>query len=121
MGPRPEHVEEFKRESGQNFHIYEFGNFIRIAAEHHPEIKQDLDAVEKSLRLDNDAKEMRLKNEADRQRMKQLLSLEDKRDDLIALLSGAPDTMHNNATSMDRLGTRERLKEIEEHTMQLDE
>ena len=49
IGPRPELVEEFKRECEQEFHIYEFGNFFRVAADHHPEIRKDLDAVRAEL------------------------------------------------------------------------
>ncbi|MEC7792595.1 MAG: PIN-like domain-containing protein [Pseudomonadota bacterium] len=113
LGPRPELVEEFKRESDQDFHIYEFGNFIRIAAEHHPEIQKDLDAVEQSLRQDSEAKERLSKSESERNRVEQLAGLEDERDELIALLSGAPDRSAPRSPISDRASVRLRLKEID--------
>jgi len=119
LGPRPELVEEFKRESEQDFHIYEFGNFIRIAAGHHPEIRKDLDAVEQSLRQDSEAKERRSKSETERTRAEQIITLEDERDDLIALLSGAPDHRTSRFPLSDRGSIRRRLKEIDEQLEQL--
>lgn len=114
IGPRPELVEEFKLESKQDFHIYEFGNFIRVAANYHPEIQKDLDAVEHSLRQDSEAKERQSKSKADRNHLDKLTALEDERDDLIALLSGAPDQWAARGTTMDRSSIRLRLKEIGE-------
>ncbi len=120
-GPRPELVEEFKRESDQDFHIYEFGNFIRIAANHHPEIQKDLDAVEQSLRQDSEAKERQSKSEFERTRAAQMVTLEDERDDLIELLSGAPDHRASRAPTSDRASIRQRIKEIDEQLGRLNE
>ncbi|WP_052465611.1 PIN-like domain-containing protein [Phaeobacter sp. S60] len=121
LGPRPELVEEFRREAEQEFHIYEFGNFIRVAADYHPEIKKDLDAVERSLRQDSEAKERKARSDADRERLDQLVALEDERDDLIAQLSGNPDQRRQKSTSIDRSTIRRRLNEIDELIEQMDE
>ncbi len=59
IGPRPELVEEFPRSSGQRFHMYEFRNFVRVAADRHPEFETNLATVERSLQLDSDARRSR--------------------------------------------------------------
>ena len=114
IGPRPELVEEFKRESGQDFHIYEFSNFIRVAASYHPEFERELQTVEKSIRQDNVAKELQSQGDADHEKNKKIVELEHERDDLIALLSGNYENLASEASSVDRLSIKRRIKEIDE-------
>ena len=91
LGPRPELVEEIKAESGQDFHIYEFSQFLRFAAERHPEIKKNVEQVEESLLADVEAR--RRLDEQVRGDAERLRQLEDERDQVIAALSGAPGTL----------------------------
>ena len=55
IGPRPELVEEFKRAAKQEFLIYKADHFMKVAASHYPQFKNDLNAVEKSLQQDSKA------------------------------------------------------------------
>ena len=109
LGPRPELIEEFKAESGQDFHIYEFSQFLRFAAEQYPEIKENVDQIEESLLADEEARR-RLDEQAkgDAERLRQL---EDERDQIVGVLSGAPG-MRNEAKVSDRSTLRGRLDEI---------
>lgn len=111
LGPRPELIEEFKNESGQDFHIYEFSQFLRFAAERHPEIKENVGQVEESLLADEEARR-RLDQQArgDAERLRQL---EDERDQIVGILSGAPG-IRNEVKVEDRPTLRSRLGEINE-------
>ena len=58
FGPRPELLEEFKRETGQEFHIYNVNRFIELSVDDLKISKKDGDAVKKNLRQDSKAKEL---------------------------------------------------------------
>ena len=116
LGPRPELVEEFKNESGQGFHIYEFSQFLRFAAIRYPEVKEKVEQVEESLLADEEARR-RLDDQArgDAARLRQL---EDERDQVVATLSGAPGTP-SEKQSMDQSALRSRLNELNEEVKAL--
>ncbi len=118
LGPRPELIEEFKAESGQHFHIYEFSQFLRFAAERHPEIKENLGQVEVSLLADEEAR--RRLDEQARDDAERLRKLEDERDQIVGVLSGAPGSSHE-AKVADRPTLRSRLSEINEEIAALSE
>ncbi len=113
LGPRPELVEEFKAESGQDFHIYEFSQFLRFAAERFAEMKANVGQVEESLLADEKARQRQsdaaeaIGNEI------RIRRLEDERDEIIALLSGVPGTS-TMTVATDRAGLRTRLKELDD-------
>lgn len=109
LGPRPELIEEFKAESGQDFHIYEFSQFLRFAAERYPEIKENVGQVEESLLADEEAK--RRLDEQARGNAERLRQLEDERDQIVGVLSGAPG-IPRDAKVSDRSTLRNRLSEI---------
>lgn len=111
LGPRPELIEEFQAGSDQDFHIYEFGQFLRFAAERFPEIKAGVDQVEKSLQ--DDVRARRKQNEAVEaiETQVKVRELEDERDQIVAALSGAPGTAVPVAT-VDRTALRARLGEL---------
>lgn len=108
LGPRPELIEEFKAESGQQFHIYEFTQFLRFAAERFPEIKAGVETVEQSLQNDERARK-RLSDAEDvvsaNARMREL---EEERDQIVAALSGAPG-LAKPLTSADKVTLKLRL------------
>lgn len=108
IGPRPELIEEFRAASGQDFLIYEFTNFLRIAAERHQEIKENIAEVEKSLLGDERAK--RHKRDADdaRELSFRIAELEDEREQIVQTLSGAP-SLNPDHSVVDRAALRARL------------
>ena len=73
LGPRPELIQEFKECSGQAFHIYQFTQFLRIAAVRHPEIEAGVTEIEKSVREDEQAKK-RLDGAAEASALRQRIS-----------------------------------------------
>jgi hypothetical protein len=111
LGPRPELIEEFQVGSDQDFHIYEFGQFLRFAAERFPEIKAGVDQVEKSLQ--DDVRARKKQNEAAEaiETRAKVRELEDERDQIVAALSGAPGAAMPVAT-VDRAALRARLGEL---------
>jgi PIN like domain len=111
LGPRPELIEEFQAGSDQDFHIYEFGQFLRFAGERLPEIKAGVDQVEKS--LEDDVRARKKQNEAAEaiETRARVRELEDERDQIIAALSGAPGASVPVAIS-DRSTLRARLGEL---------
>lgn len=111
-GARPELSEEFRAVSAQEFHMYEFSNFIRVAAKHHPEFKDGVEAIEKSLQHDSDARVRLSYSEAGRELKLRITVLEDERDATISRLSGTPSTETDRGHSLDRKLLRERLLEI---------
>ena len=111
LGPRPELVEEFQAESGQGFHIYEFGQFLRFAAERFPEIRAGVDQVEKSLQEDERARRKQSEVVEAIETRAKLRQLEDERDQIVAVLSGAPSASPPMA-SVDRVALRARLGEL---------
>lgn len=111
LGPRPELIEEFQAGSDQDFHIYEFAQFLRFAGERFPEIKAGVDQVEKSLQ--DDARARKKQNEAAEaiETRAKVRELEDERDQIVAALSGAPGAATPVAT-VDRAALRARLGEL---------
>ncbi|OVE86825.1 sulfotransferase family protein [Agrobacterium tumefaciens] len=111
LGPRPELIEEFQAGSDQDFHIYEFAQFLRFAGERFPEIKAGVDQVEKSLQ--DDARARKKQNEAAEaiEIRAKVRELEDERDQIVAALSGAPGAAISVATA-DRAALRARLGEL---------
>jgi hypothetical protein len=111
LGPRPELVEEFKAESGQDFHIYEFSQLLRFAADRFPEIKANVEKVEESLLADENARRRQSDAAEARDAEIQLRQLEDERDQLVAALSGTPGSSAASVTA-DRSALRARLTEL---------
>ncbi|MFG7488830.1 PIN-like domain-containing protein [Methylorubrum rhodesianum] len=111
LGPRPELIEEFRAGSDQDFHIYEFGQFLRFAAERFPEIQAGVDQVEKSL-LDDERARRRQSEVAEAiETRAKVRELEDERDRIVAALSGAPGASMPVAP-VDRGALRTRLAEL---------
>ncbi|SIO06942.1 hypothetical protein SAMN05444172_0026 [Burkholderia sp. GAS332] len=109
LGARPELIEEFKLASDQDFHVYEFGQFLRIAAERHPEIQAGVEQISKSLSDDEQARK-RARGAAEIQSLKELITrLEDERDSIVSALSGAPTIEPIKTLVKDKTALRERL------------
>lgn len=117
LGPRPELIEEFYSGSEQDFHLYEFSQFLRFAAERHPEIKANVDQVEKSLLDDKKARRRQDELLESQNVQAQVWELEDERDRIIAVLSGAPGTL--SPVREDRIVLRDRLKEVDSQLKKL--
>ena len=119
LGPRPELVEEFRVETeGQDFLIYEFANFLRVAAERHQEIRENVDEIEKSLLGDERAKR-RLRDALDANDAAIKISeLEDERERIIHTLSGSP-SLDGERVSADRNQLRTRLDVINDELSKL--
>jgi hypothetical protein len=111
LGPRPELIEEFQAGSDQDFHIYEFGQFLRFAVERFPEIKAGVDQVEQSLQDDVRARNKQNEVAAAIEARAKIHELEDERDQIVAALSGAPGAGIPVAT-VDRGALRARLGEL---------
>ena len=112
LGPRPELIQEFKECTDQTFHIYRLTQFLRIAADRHPEIKAGVTEIEKSLREDEQAK-MRLDGAAKASELRQRITeLEDERDVIISTLSGAPMRGELPQPTTDRSALRARLEAL---------
>ncbi|HTV55674.1 MAG TPA: PIN-like domain-containing protein [Terriglobia bacterium] len=111
LGPRPELLEEFKAESGQDFHIYEFSQFLRFAADRFPEIKANVQKVEASLLADEKARQKQSEIAEEAVTELKLRQLEDERDQLVAVLSGTPGSSVASGL-VDRSALRARLNEL---------
>ncbi|WP_454824480.1 PIN-like domain-containing protein [Paraburkholderia xenovorans] len=111
LGPRPELIEEFRAGSDQDFHIYEFSQFLRFAAARFPEIQAGVDQVEKSLEDDERARKRQSEAAEATETQARVREVEDERDQIIALLSGAPGPSVA-ATTVDRAALRARLSEL---------
>lgn len=112
LGARPELIEEFKEFSNQSFHIYEFGQFLRIAPQRHPEIREGVALIEESLRGDEQARRRHnfaVQAKALRIRVSEL---EHKRDTVISALAGTPMHGHHLDQSEDKSILRTRLDEL---------
>lgn len=110
MGPRPELIEEFRMEAGQDFHIYEFSQFLRFAADRFPDIKPNVAKVEESILADEEARRRQNDAAAALERDARIRDLEDERDQIVSALSGTPGGM--GAVPGDRAGMRARLEEL---------
>ena len=109
LGARPELIEEFEEVSGQSFHIYELGQFLRIAAGLNPEIKAGVAVIEKSLRGDKQAKN-RIDDAKETKALRFRISeLEQERDMVISSLSGTPMRGAIVNQSADRTALRSRF------------
>ena len=117
LGPLPELVQEFKEGSGQIFHIYQFTQFLRIAADRYPEVEAGVSEIEKSVREDEQAK-LRVAAEADaiRQRVSEL---ETEREIIISTLSGTPLRGDLPPPPVDRSALRVRLEALRSELVQL--
>ena len=115
IGPRPELVEEFQREACEDFHIYEFAHFLRIAAERHPEIpKESIAEIERSLRVDDEARRRQDGAEEAATLKARLVDLEAERDTLISSLAGVPGYDLGAAGDRpDKATLRSRLSDID--------
>ena len=112
LGARPELIEECKEVSGQYFHIYQFSQFLRIAADRHPEINEGVCEIEKSLRDDEIARG-RLHGAAEAKALRTRMSeLETERDVIISTLSGLPMRGEFPEPSTDRSAVLLRLKAL---------
>ena len=112
LGPRPELVQEFNECSGQSFHIYQFTQFLRIAADRHPEIEAGVTEIEKSVREDEQAKR-RVDGAAEASALRQRVSeLEDEQDAIISTLSGTPMRGELPQPARDRSALRSRLEAL---------
>lgn len=112
LGARPELLEEFHEATQQDFHIYEFTQFLRIAAERHPEIQGGLDQIEKSLLSDELARKRVVDIAGLKVLRERVVRLEDERDAIISGLSGAP-SMDGVKSSLNKTQLRERLRSID--------
>lgn len=112
LGARPELLEEFHEATGQDFHIYEFTQFLRIAAERHPEIQGGVDQIEKSLLSDELARKRVVDIAGVKALRERVVRLEDERDAIISALSGAP-SMDVVKSSSNKTELRERLRLID--------
>lgn len=110
MGPRPELIEEFREQAAQNFHIYDFGQFLRFSAERYPEIKDNVAKVEESLLADEEARRRQHDAAAELEHSVTIRALEDERDQLVSALSGTPGGITN--IPGDRVTLRARLEEV---------
>jgi hypothetical protein len=115
LGPRPELLEEFRLASGQDFHIYELGQFLRIAAERHKDIAQEkVDQIEKSVLEDEQARRRTEIGREESDLRARVLALENERDSIISHLAGVPsiDSIRQGSI-VDKDFLRARLAEID--------
>lgn len=114
IGPRPELIEEFIGLTGEDFHIYELGQFLRIASERYPEITQEtVDQIQKSLMEDREARH-RIEDVMENSLLeKEIAQFERERDQLISALSGVPQaTPIQGLEITDKASMRLRLAEL---------
>lgn len=109
LGPRPELVEEFRSTTGEDFHIYEFTNFLRVAAERHPELVKGVEVVEQSLRGDERARRRRREADDTAKLYNAISDLEDERERVVQILSGSP-SVDLDRSSVDRASLKTRLE-----------
>lgn len=119
MGPRPELIEEFRGDAGQDFHIYEFSQFLRFAAERFPDIKPNVAKVEESILADEEARRRQDDAAAALERDATLRTLEDERDQIVSALSGTPGGIA--AVPGDRATLRARLEELNKQIRSMSE
>jgi hypothetical protein len=115
LGPRPELLEEFRTLTGQDFHIYELGQFLRLAAERHKEIgAESVEQIEQSV-LEDERARRRVENSVENiETAARTLALEDERDAIISALAGVPGArLAPPADQAEKVILRQRLIEIE--------
>ncbi|BEP60021.1 hypothetical protein GmRootV213_05750 [Variovorax sp. V213] len=113
LGARPDLLEEFREATGQDFHIYEFTQFLRIAAERHPEIQGGVDQIEKSLLSDGLARKRVIDLAGAKALRESIVRLEDDRDAIISTLSGAP-SVDGVRSMLNKTELREKLRLIDD-------
>lgn len=113
LGARPELLEEFHAMAEQDFHIYEFTQFLRIAAERHPEIQAGVEQIEKSLLSDEQARKRVVGAAGVKALRARVIRLEDERDTIISALSGAPSLETAKPSPSNKAELRERLQVID--------
>ncbi|EGY02187.1 hypothetical protein AZA_49093 [Nitrospirillum viridazoti Y2] len=119
MGPRPELIEEFRAEAGQDFHIYEFSQFLRFAADRFPDIRSNVAKVEESLLADEEARRRQDDAAAALERGLKQRALEDERDQIVTALAGTPGGLA--AVPGDRAALRARLEELNKQIKSISE
>ncbi|NIK00361.1 PIN-like domain-containing protein [Xanthomonas cannabis] len=119
MGPRPELIEEFRVDAGQDFHIYEFSQFLRFAADRFPDIKPNVAKVEESILADEEARRRQNDAVVTLERDASIRYLEDERDQIVSALSGTPGG--TVAVPGDRTGMRTRLEELNKQIRSMSE
>lgn len=124
LGPRPELVEEFQSTAGQPFLIYEFSNFLNVAAQKFPGTDDRYKEVQKSLDDDERARRHQLDAEERTIILRRKYELEDERESILQMLSGSPSA-EVDRTHIDRSLLRARLTQLnieiqglEEHPFQ---
>lgn len=113
LGARPELLEEFHSLAEQDFHIYEFTQFLRIAAERHPEIQKGVEQIERSLLSDEQARKRVVGASGVKALRERVIRLEDERDAIISALSGAPSMETGNLSAVNKTELRDRLRLID--------
>lgn len=115
LGARPELIEEFKAEAGQLFHIYEFRQFLRVAAQRHGEIPEaKVEQIDKSLREDEEARRHSVEAQETTAISNQISALEDEREQIIASLAGVPSSVEPVRDEFrDKALLRARLSELD--------
>jgi len=121
IGPRPELIEEFRAEAGQDFHIYEFSQFLRFAAERFPDIKSNVAKVEESILADEEARRRQDNAAIAQERDAELRGLEDERDQIVTALSGTPGGNAKISLAADRATLRVRLDELDREIRSISE
>jgi hypothetical protein len=106
-------------EAGQDFHIYEFSQFLRFAADRFPDIKPNVAKVEESILADEEARRRQGDAAAALERDARLRALEDERDQIVSALSGTPGG--TGSMSGDRAGMRARLEEVNKQIRSISE
>ena len=89
LGARPELIEEFRAHSGQEFHIYEFRQFLRIAARYYPGVKTRVEEDTSSLRENEKTRQRASDSTAETTELgARIRKLEAERERIILSLSG---------------------------------
>ena len=115
LGPRPELVEEFKTQTGQDFHIYELPYFLRVSAKRHNEISSEsVDQIERSVLGDAEAIRLSKIDYGVSGTSEHILLLENERDMIISTLAGIPTIDGTRVRDTDKESLRIRLGAIEE-------
>ena len=121
LGPRPELLEEFRVQAGQDFHIYELGQFLHVAAEWHREIvPTTVEQIEKSVNEDEQARRRAETALEEVELRARKMTLENERDSIIAELAGVPNLETNRMKGTGDISTlRSRLTDIDRELMAL--
>jgi hypothetical protein len=111
-GVRPELVEEFKTMAGQDFYLYEFKQFLRLAAERYPDMRAGLEQAEKSLSEDETARRLSQQLKDAQEAQSTLAALIDEKETVMSLLAGIPSSTRKLLAMHERDTLRAKLGEI---------